>query len=42
MGEKVKRYKIIDSHKELALSIEFPQFILETQKNDIFGSENVL
>ncbi len=42
MGDKVKRYKIIDSHKELALSIEFPQFILETQKNDIFGSENVL
>lgn len=42
MGEKVKRYKIIDSHKELALSIEFPQFILETQKNDVFGSDNVL
>ena len=42
MGEKVKRYKIIDSHKEIALSIEFPQFILETQKNDFFGSENVL
>ncbi len=42
MGEKVKRYKIIDTHKELALSIEFPQFILETKLNDIFGSENVL
>jgi type III restriction enzyme len=42
MGEKVKRYKLIDLHKEIALSIAFPQFILETQKNDIFGSENVL
>jgi type III restriction enzyme len=42
MGDKVKRYKIIDIHNELASSITLPQFILETQKSDIFGSESVL
>ena len=42
MGDKVKRYKIVDAHKELASKIKLPQFYLEVSKSDIFGTEKVL
>lgn len=42
MGDKVKRYKIVDAHKELASKITLPQFYLEVSKSDIFGTEKVL
>lgn len=42
MGDKVKRYKIVDAHKELASKIKLPQFYLEVSKSDIFGTEKML
>jgi len=42
MGDKVKRYKIADVSKELALSIKLPQFFLEVQQSDIFGTDKIL
>lgn len=42
MGDKVKRYKIVDAHKEVASKIKLPQFYLEVSKSDIFGTEKVL
>ncbi len=38
MGDKVKRYRIIEKHQELATSLRLPQFFLETPKGDIFGT----
>ena len=38
MGEKVKRYKLIDRHKDIAEKIQLPQFFIETPQGDIFGS----
>ena len=38
MGDKVKRYKLIEQHKELAKKIQIPQFYLETPQGDIFGT----
>lgn len=38
MGDKVKRYKLIDQHKEVAKKIHLPQFYLETPQGDIFGT----
>jgi type III restriction enzyme len=42
MGEKVKRYKVIDAHKVGALAITFPQFFLEVKPNDFFETNKVL
>jgi type III restriction enzyme len=42
MGEKIKRYGIIESHKELAAKIKLPQFFLSTPINDIFGNDKIL
>lgn len=42
MGDKVKRYKIVDAHKEQASKIKLPQFYLEVSKSDIFGTEKML
>jgi type III restriction enzyme len=42
MGEKVKRYKMIDAHKDEASKIILPQFYLEVQKSDIFGTDKKL
>ncbi|MEO1050765.1 MAG: DEAD/DEAH box helicase family protein [Bacteroidota bacterium] len=38
MGEKVKRYKLLDRYKETANSISLPRFFLKTPQGDIFGS----
>jgi len=38
MGEKVKRYRLLDQHKEVADQIHLPQFFLETPQGDIFGT----
>jgi type III restriction enzyme len=42
MGEKVKRYKIVAAHKEAAAKLILPQFYLEVQKSDIFGTDKKL
>lgn len=39
MGEKVKHYRIVDTHKELATTIILPQFYLEVPKSDIFDTD---
>jgi len=42
MGDKVKRYKIADTNKDLASATNLPQFFLEVSKSDIFGTEKIL
>ena len=42
MGEKVKRYRIVDVNKDLASGIKLPQFFLEVQQSDIFGTDKIL
>ncbi|MFZ4707061.1 MAG: DEAD/DEAH box helicase [Bacteroidales bacterium] len=42
MGDKVKRYKMVDANKEIAAAIKLPQFFLEVIPNDIFGTGKVL
>jgi type III restriction enzyme len=38
LGTKVKRYKMVGLNKELASKIVFPQFVLEVNQSDIFGT----
>lgn len=38
MGDKVKRYKLLDKYKEKASKIQLHQFYLETPQGDIFGT----
>ncbi|AXJ01439.1 type III restriction enzyme [Cyclonatronum proteinivorum] len=38
MGDKVKRYKLIEAYSTIAKEIELPQFFIETPKGDIFGA----
>lgn len=38
MGDKVKRYRLIEQHKAIAIKIHLPQFYLETPQGDIFGT----
>jgi type III restriction enzyme len=38
MSDKVKRYRLIEQHKEVAKQIQLPQFYLETPQGDIFGT----
>ena len=38
MGDKVKRYRIIETYKDLATKICLPQFYLEVKQSDIFGT----
>ena len=42
MGEKIKRYRIVDANKVLASGIKLPQFFLEVQQSDIFGTDKIL
>lgn len=42
MGDKVKRYKVKDAHKDLADKIEFPQFFIKVAASDIFGTDEEL
>ncbi len=41
MGDKVKRYRIVDSNKALAATINLPQFYLQVSPSDIFGTDKV-
>ncbi|HNW99342.1 MAG TPA: restriction endonuclease, partial [Bacteroidales bacterium] len=41
MGEKVKRYRIVDVNKELASKIKLPQFFLEVKQSDIFDTDKI-
>lgn len=38
MGNKVKRYHLVEKNKEFASKIHLPQFFLETPKGEIFGN----
>lgn len=41
MGDKVKRYRIVDSNKVVAATINLPQFYLQVAPSDIFGTDKV-
>jgi|GEM_PF-52125 len=42
MGDKVKRYRIIEAHQESASKIHLPQFFLTVPQSDIFGTDKIL
>jgi len=42
MGDKVKRYRMIEVHKESASKIHLPQFYLTVPQSDIFGTDRIL
>jgi type III restriction enzyme len=42
MGDKVRRYKIVDANRDLAASLKLPQFYLEVQQSDIFGTDKII
>lgn len=42
MGDKVKRYRIIEAHQESASKIQLPQFYLTVPQSDIFGTDKIL
>jgi type III restriction enzyme len=42
MGDKVKRYRMIDANKVLASAIKLPQFFFEVQQSDIFDTNKIL
>ncbi len=41
MGDKVKRYRIVDSNKAVAATINLPQFFLQVAPSDIFATDKV-
>ena len=40
MGDKVKRYQLVEAFRTQALEITLPQFFLEAPKNELFGEAN--
>ena len=42
MVDKVKRFRILETNKEVAAQIQLPQFFLEVPKGNIFGDEDTL
>lgn len=42
MGEKVKRYKMVEAYSETAAKIQLPQFYLDVDPNGIFGESKKL
>jgi type III restriction enzyme len=42
MGDKVKRYRVKEAHKEIIKKIEFPQFFIKVVASDIFGTNEEL
>ena len=42
MGDKVKRYRIVEAYREMTSNIKMPQFFLEVQQSDIFGTDRIL
>ncbi|MBT30738.1 MAG: restriction endonuclease [Thalassobius sp.] len=42
MGNKVKRYKLLDNYKEITSKIQLHQFYLQIPQGDIFGTGEVL
>jgi type III restriction enzyme len=42
MGDKVKRYRVKESNKEIIDKIDFPQFFLKVTASDIFGTDQEL
>jgi type III restriction enzyme len=42
MGEKVRRYKILDVNIKIASLIKLPQFFLQVQQSDVFGTDTIL
>jgi type III restriction enzyme len=42
MGDKVKRYKIVESNQSLVSQLKLPQFFLKVQQSDIFETNETL
>lgn len=42
MGDKVKRYRVKETNKEIIEKIDFPQFFLKVTASDIFGTDEEL
>jgi type III restriction enzyme len=42
MGDKVKRYRVKETNKEIINKIDFPQFFLKVTVSDIFGTDEEL
>ena len=42
MGDKVKRYRVKDAHKDDIENIVFPQFFIKVAASDIFGTDEEL
>jgi len=42
MGDKVKRYRVKETNKEIIDKIDFPQFFLKVTASDIFGTDEEL
>lgn len=42
MGDRVKRYKIVNSKKEAIKDVSIPQFFIQTKGSDLFGTSEVL
>jgi type III restriction enzyme len=42
MGDKIKRYRIVDVNKDIASKIKLPQFFLQVQQSDVFGTDKIL
>jgi type III restriction enzyme len=42
MGDKVKRYRIVDVNKDIASKIILPQFFLQVQQSDVFETDTIL
>ncbi|HPT31576.1 MAG TPA: DEAD/DEAH box helicase family protein [Prolixibacteraceae bacterium] len=42
MGNKVKRIRMVESHKEQAQQIKLPQFFVDVTGSDLFGTHKVL
>jgi type III restriction enzyme len=42
LGDKVKRYKVKEAHKQYIDQIEFPQFFIKVTASDLFGTDEEL
>lgn len=42
MGDKVKRYKLLEANKSFVEDLAFPQFFIQTKGSDLFGTNEQL
>lgn len=41
MGDKIKRYRLIEQHKKYTNKLKLPQFYLDIQQNSLFGAGKI-